>query len=114
MAQQICLPMIQAMARQGSCESGLTYIDGEKGVLLHRGYPIEQLAEQSDFLEVAYLLLNGELPNAEKKLNLTHLLRITQWFMNSFQISIVVLDVMRTQWLFYVVLQARYLLFTMI
>ena len=51
----------------GSCESGLTYIDGEKGVLLHRGYPIEQLAEQSDFLEVAYLLLNGELPNVAEK-----------------------------------------------
>ena len=51
----------------GSCESGLTYIDGEKGILLHRGYPIEQLAEQSDFLEVAYLLLNGELPNGEQK-----------------------------------------------
>ncbi len=47
----------------GSCLSGLTYIDGENGVLLHRGYPIEQLAEQSTFLEVAYLLLNGELPN---------------------------------------------------
>ena len=51
----------------GSCESSLTYIDGEKGVLLHRGYPIEQLAEQSDFLEVAYLLLNGELPNVAEK-----------------------------------------------
>ena len=51
----------------GSCESGLTYIDGEKGILLHRGYPIDQLAEQSDFLEVAYLLLNGELPNAAEK-----------------------------------------------
>ena len=51
----------------GSCESGLTYIDGEKGVLLHRGYPIEQLAQQSDFLEVAYLLLNGELPNQAEK-----------------------------------------------
>ena len=51
----------------GSCESGLTYIDGEKGILLHRGYPIEQLAEQSDFLEVAYLLLNGELPNGDQK-----------------------------------------------
>ena len=51
----------------GSCESGLTYIDGEKGVLLHRGYPIEQLAQQSDFLEVAYLLLHGELPNQAEK-----------------------------------------------
>ena len=50
-----------------SCESKITFIDGEKGVLLHRGYPIEQLAEQSDYLETCYLLLNGELPNAEEK-----------------------------------------------
>ena len=47
-----------------SCESALTYIDGDEGVLLHRGYPIGQLAEQSSFMEVCYLLLNGELPNA--------------------------------------------------
>jgi len=46
-----------------SCESKLTYIDGDAGILLHRGYPIDQLAEKSSFLEVAYLLLNGELPN---------------------------------------------------
>jgi len=46
-----------------SCESGLTYIDGDEGVLLHRGYPIGQLAEQSSFMEVCYLLLNGELPS---------------------------------------------------
>ncbi len=46
-----------------SCESGLTYIDGDEGILLHRGYPIDQLAEQSSFMEVAYLLLNGNLPN---------------------------------------------------
>jgi citrate synthase len=45
-----------------SCDSALTYIDGDEGVLLHRGYPIGQLAEQSSFMEVAYLLLNGELP----------------------------------------------------
>ena len=45
-----------------SCESGLTYIDGDEGILLHRGYPIGQLAEQSSFMEVCYLLLNGELP----------------------------------------------------
>src|SRR6185312_2239478 len=51
----------------GSCESKITYIDGDKGELLYRGYPIEQLAEKSDFLEVAYLLLNGELPNAPQK-----------------------------------------------
>src|SRR3954467_9073274 len=49
-----------------SCESGLTYIDGDAGVLLHRGYPIDQLAEQSSFLEVAYLLIHGELPNQDE------------------------------------------------
>lgn len=50
-----------------ACESKITYIDGEKGVLLHRGYPIEQLAEKSDFLEVGYLLLYGELPTLAQK-----------------------------------------------
>src|SRR4051812_40294810 len=49
-----------------SCESQITFIDGDKGVLLHRGYPIAQLAEQSTFLEVCYLLLNGELPKADE------------------------------------------------
>jgi citrate synthase len=47
-----------------SCESKITFIDGDKGILLHRGYPIDQLAEKSSFLEVCYLLLHGELPNA--------------------------------------------------
>src|SRR3954469_19954246 len=46
-----------------ACESAITYIDGDKGILLHRGYPIDQLAENSTFMEVCYLLLNGELPN---------------------------------------------------
>jgi len=50
-----------------SCESKITYIDGSKGILLYRGYPIDQLADQCDFMEVSYLLLNGELPNAEQK-----------------------------------------------
>jgi len=50
-----------------SCESKITYIDGDVGVLLHRGYPIEQLAEKSSFLEVAHLLLWGDLPNARQK-----------------------------------------------
>lgn len=50
-----------------ACESEITYIDGGKGVLLHRGYPIDQLAEHSDYLETCYLLLNGELPNKEQK-----------------------------------------------
>ena len=50
-----------------SCESKITFIDGEKGILLYRGYSIDELAEHSDFTEVSYLLLNGELPNAEQK-----------------------------------------------
>src|SRR5689334_8005801 len=49
-----------------SCSSKITYIDGDEGVLLYRGYPIEQLAEHSNFLEVCYLLLNGELPSARE------------------------------------------------
>src|SRR5882724_1767307 len=50
-----------------ACESRITYIDGEAGVLLHRGYPIQELAEHSDFLEVCYLLLHGELPTSAEK-----------------------------------------------
>ena len=52
----------------GSCESKITYIDGEAGILMHRGYRIEDLCEHSDFMEVCYLLLNGELPNAKDKM----------------------------------------------
>ncbi|MGB9107714.1 MAG: citrate synthase [Telluria sp.] len=54
-----------------ACQSGITYIDGDKGELLYRGYPIEQLAENCDFLETCFLLLNGELPNAEQKQKFT-------------------------------------------
>src|SRR5258706_10086999 len=54
-----------------ACESKITYIDGEKGILQHRGYPIEELAEKSDFLEVCYLLLYGELPNVNQKSTFT-------------------------------------------
>ncbi|MAX06965.1 citrate synthase [Gammaproteobacteria bacterium] len=50
-----------------ACDSDITYIDGSAGVLLHRGYPIEQLAKKSDFLEVCYLLLQGDLPNTSEK-----------------------------------------------
>ena len=50
-----------------SCRSQITYIDGDQGILLYRGYPIEQLAEECDFLEVAYLILYGQLPNAQQK-----------------------------------------------
>jgi citrate synthase len=55
-----------------SCESKITYIDGEAGVLMHRGYMIQDLAQKSDYLEVAYLLLHGELPNADAKLKFIH------------------------------------------
>jgi citrate synthase len=59
-----------------SCKSAVTYIDGDEGVLLYRGYPIEQIAEKSNFLETAYLLMNGELPNkatfAEFEHDVTH------------------------------------------
>ncbi|MFM7761547.1 MAG: citrate synthase [Acidimicrobiaceae bacterium] len=55
-----------AFLSTAACASSITYIDGEKGILRYRGYPIEQLAEKSTYLEVAYLLLNGELPNSEQ------------------------------------------------
>ena len=51
----------------GSCESEITYIDGEEGILLYRGYPIAELVDNADFLEVCYLVLNGDLPNATEK-----------------------------------------------
>ncbi len=56
-----------------SCQSGITYIDGDKGELLYRGYPIEQLATNCDYLETCYLLLKGELPNATQKADFNHL-----------------------------------------
>jgi citrate synthase len=55
-----------AFMNTANCRSAITYIDGDKGILLYRGYPIEQLAEQSDYLETAYLILFGELPTAAK------------------------------------------------
>ena len=58
-----------------SCDSAITYIDGGKGELLHRGYPIEQLAEHSDFLELCYLLLNAELPNAAERTEFVNQIR---------------------------------------
>ncbi|MCA8930248.1 MAG: citrate (Si)-synthase, partial [Alphaproteobacteria bacterium] len=50
----------------GSCQSKVTYIDGDNGVLMYRGYPIEQLAEKSNYVEVCYLLMNGELPTKDQ------------------------------------------------
>ena len=56
----------------GSCESSITFLDGEKGILQFRGYPIEELAEKSTFIEVAYLLINGELPKKDQLENFTN------------------------------------------
>src|SRR4030066_2128285 len=53
-----------------SCKSAITFVDGDQGVLLYRGYPIEELAEHSDFVEVAYLLMNGELPTVLQRTQL--------------------------------------------
>ncbi len=59
-------------ASTGSCGSAITFVDGEAGILRHRGYAIEDLAEHSDFMEVCYLLLNGDLPNGEQKAKFMH------------------------------------------
>ena len=56
-----------AYLNTASCKSSVTYIDGDAGILRYRGYPIEQLANESNYLETAYLLLNGELPNAAEQ-----------------------------------------------
>jgi len=59
----------------GSCESDITYIDGEQGILMYRGYPVEQLAANSSFIEVSYLLLYGELPTADELQDFDHMIR---------------------------------------
>src|ERR1700761_2661561 len=64
-----CAPAYMATA---SCRSAITFIDGDKGILEYRGYPIEQLAEKSSYLEVAYLLLNGELPSRKQLHEFVH------------------------------------------
>jgi citrate synthase len=61
-----------AFMNTAACRSAITFIDGDKGILEYRGYPIEQLAEKSTYLEVAYLLLNGELPNKQQLADWTH------------------------------------------
>ena len=82
-----------------ACESKITYIDGDEGVLLYRGYPIEQLAEQSTFLEVAYLLLNGELPNAgaESRIRARRACA-TPWCTSSCAASTTASGATRTRW----------------
>lgn len=61
-AQSGCITFDEGYGNTGSCQSEITFIDGEKGILRHRGYPIEELAESSQFLETAYLVIYGELP----------------------------------------------------
>ncbi len=65
----------QGYGNTGSCESQITYLDGDNGILRHRGYPIDQLAHYSDFVETAYLVIYGELPNATKRKEFGQLLR---------------------------------------
>jgi citrate synthase len=67
-----CFTYDPGFTSTGSCESKITFIDGDKGILLYRGYPIDELAENSDFMETCYLLLYGELPTAELKRKFEH------------------------------------------
>lgn len=67
-----CFTYDSGFTATASCKSAVTYIDGDEGVLLYRGYPIDQLAGKSSFLEVAYLLINGELPTAEQMAGFEH------------------------------------------
>ena len=84
-----CFTFDPGYTSTASCESQITFIDGEEGVLLHRGYPIEELAAQSDYLEVCYLLLHGELPNKEQKsafeANITHHTMVHEQLTNFFR-----------------------------
>ena len=64
----------EGYANTGSCQSAITYIDGDKGILRYRGYPIEQLAEQSNFVETAWLVIGGKLPNEQERARFSALL----------------------------------------
>src|SRR5512137_1102809 len=61
-----------ALMNTAACKSRITYIDGDKGILRYRGYPIDQLAEESSFIETAYLVLEGELPNSAELAGFTN------------------------------------------
>ena len=73
-AQSGCITLDPGYGNTGSCQSAITFINGEKGILRYRGYPIEELAQNSDFIEVALLLIWGELPTAEQRQRFTALL----------------------------------------
>lgn len=81
-----------------SNNSSITFIDGEKGILLYRGYPIEQLAMHCDFVDVCYLLMNGELPTPQQKLVLMAPLKSIPCCMNNWFGFLMVSDAMLTQW----------------
>ena len=66
LAQSGAITMDPGFNSTGACKSAITFIDGDKGILRYRGYPIEQLAERSDFVETSWLLLYGELPTPEQ------------------------------------------------
>ncbi len=70
-----CITLDSGFGNTGSCKSTITYIDGEKGILRYRGYPIEQLAEHSTFIETSMLLINGELPTEDEYIKFRNLLR---------------------------------------
>mgnify|MGYP003645205302 FL=1 len=67
----------------GSCESAITFLNGEQGILRYRGYSIEDLAEKADFLEVAYLLIFGELPNKEQLEKFHNDIKVFHWIMGT-------------------------------
>ena len=67
-----CFTYDPGFTATAACKSAITYIDGDAGVLMYRGYPIEQLAKSSNFLEVSYLLMHGELPDAKQFAGFEH------------------------------------------
>src|SRR5260364_270339 len=81
-----------------SCKSAITYIDGDKGELLYRGYPIEELATQCDFPEISYLLLKANYPIRSKSKGSKILSRIIRWCMNRSVPSFRVFRAIRIQW----------------
>lgn len=69
-----CVTLDYGYMNTGSCQSSITYLDGEKGILRYRGYPVEELAEKADYIEVAYLLVHGNLPNMKEREQFSSLL----------------------------------------
>ena len=75
-AETGCFAFDPAMVNTAVCRSAITFVDGEKGVLMHRGYAIEDLAEDCSFIEVAYLLIHGALPTENQRQKFSRLLNI--------------------------------------